>query len=157
MLTRQGTCNLCGQCCGADGSPNQDNPWPDNWPGALERWDTDYLLSVYPMFSVFVHPAKGGELSGRARIGNQWHRFIWVPGEGLCKDLPPYGSTASYSLECPLLLPDPGDGTRPCALVGTEHGYIQQKMCEPRGPLEMTEEQATQWAADHPLCSHTWE
>lgn len=27
---RTGSCEKCGQCCGAEGSPNQESPWPKN-------------------------------------------------------------------------------------------------------------------------------
>lgn len=156
-MQRQGVCSHCGQCCGADGSPEQRNPWPRTWPEALRNWEKAYLEEQIPLFKVFVHPSKGGELYGRVRIGNKWYRWIWVPGHGLCEDLRPWGDTSSFSEECPLLMDDPGDGTRPCALVGTEYEYIWARLCQPEPPMEKNVDEVAVWQSRHPLCSYAWE
>lgn len=160
---RQGVCNRCGQCCGADGSPNQANPWPVNWPGAILRWNYPAFEDLWPHSQLvgLVMATDGTvevvEQSGNHNIRGKKIYWIWIPGHAICKDLPPYSDPSTYSLECPWLLPDPGDGSRPCSLVGSKFEWIYDKMCFPEGPLDFaTQAMVDQWQADHPACSHDW-
>jgi len=112
LYSRSGTCNLCGECCGAppgdvygppfrghkninNADPN-DNPWflkliPSSWQNeALE----DY---------------------GSANIATVVVRWIWVEGLGLCTDLPPSGKPP-WAPRCPLLLYAEGEPEQPCLL-----------------------------------------
>lgn len=155
-MIRQGACNRCGQCCGAEGSPYQNSPWPDCWPGAYSTWDLDYLQLKIPIFALSGSPAHGGASAGAILFNSMVYRWIWVPDHGLCKDEMPYGDPSAFSEECPFLMPDPGDGTRPCALVGTVAEPIWQQLCEPEPTIEKTPEKVTQWQERHPLCSYTW-
>jgi len=50
-------------------------------------------------------------------------------------------------------MPDPGDETRPCALVGTEHEHVWMITCKPFPPDEFTEKQVNEWFENHPRCS----
>ena len=151
---RQGTCNRCGQCCGADGSPNQTNPWPKNWPQAVHNWE-----ELPNMIQVVGNPLDGDPPDYAILLGGKQYRSIWVNNVGLCKDLPTYGDDSSYSLECPFLADDPGDGSRPCAFTGTPLEEIRNSfVCYPEGPQRFrTQEDLDQWNNDHPLCSYTWE
>jgi hypothetical protein len=55
------------------------------------------------------------------------------------------------------LLPDPGDGSRPCGLAGTGRDADYLTTCFPEGPAVMeTQAMVDQWESDHPLCSHSW-
>lgn len=154
-MKRSGDCNQCGQCCGADGSPEQKNPWPRGWPGTLRTWKKENLPTLFelvkhPSLDATLRPDESFNLDSKSYYG------IWIPGSGLCKDLPPYGDIKTYSVECPFLIDDPGNETRPCALVGTRDS-IWEEMCQPVPPIEKTEEQVTKWRIRHPLCSYIWE
>jgi len=151
---RQGTCSRCGQCCGADGSPNQANPWPKNWPEAIHAWEPTARPAIVQLVG---NPGDGDPIGYAIRLGNKTYRSVWVTGVGLCKDVAPFGDPSNYSLECPFLVDDPGDGSRPCALVGTAAEPVYQDRCYPEGPEFFYNQQSLdQWEADHPLCSHTW-
>lgn len=162
---RTGTCNRCGQCCGADGSPNQANPFPSNWPDALRHWSLDDINELCPQLSMCGLSQLGedlvgvppGDEVGLFRVTGKPHYYVWVPGAALCKDTSAAHDGSSYSLECPFLANDPGDGSRPCALVGSNDDGAYLKFCYPEGPLEFaTQAMVDQWQTDHPLCSHDW-
>lgn len=155
-MQRQGTCNRCGQCCGAAGSSEQDSPWPDNWPDGLRNWLQETIETSFPILKLIGNPHFGGAESGVFNVRGKKCYWIWVKGHGLCKDLPPYGDLSTYSEECPFLLPDPGDGTRPCVLVGTQYRAVWDVMCQNQPPMEKTSEEVAVWQARHPLCSYTW-
>ncbi len=150
MPTRGGACNHCGQCCGAEGSPHQENPWPSTWPEAHRNWQTSALPIIYQVVS---SPEHGGPRAGAIRFGSKTYRWIWIPDVGLCKDMPPFGDTASYSLECPFLMDEQPNGSRPCALTGTpyEGACNQENM-----PEDVSDEFVADWTAKHPVCSYTW-
>jgi len=161
-MIRQGSCNRCGQCCGADGSPEQDNPWPDTWPEDLRNWQEGDITSSFwifqVIFQVIKHPKYGGSSSGTMRVGGKNYRYIWVLGHGLCKDRPPWGNTASFSEECPFLMDDPGDGTRPCAFVASPpFDVVWEHDCQPAPPMQKTPEEVVIWFARHPECSYRYE
>lgn len=171
-MQRQGTCNRCGQCCGAEGSPYQRNPWPSPWYDAngncaFRNWQYENLLAVWPqavLFGVLSKTGGGGcdipdPLYGAIRVtgaGGGMYYWVWVPGHAVCRDTSVGHDGSSYSVECPFLKPDPGDGTRPCGLVGTNRDNDFRVACESAPPLEKTVEQAAQWEERHPLCSYTW-
>jgi hypothetical protein len=155
MLIIQGTCNRCGQCCGAPGSPNRDSPWPDNWPEALARWDPATLGEGLPLFSLVRLPGQGGPRYFATRVGRTTYRGIWIPGHGLCRDNPPWGDEDTYEETCPFLGDQQPDGSYPCGLVDSAWEDIYNDFCAPMGQ-RWTEAQVTQWQADHPLCSYTW-
>jgi hypothetical protein len=165
-MQRTGACNRCGQCCGAEGAPNQANPWPKNWFGTHRNWQHDRFASVWPYAALFgIVPGGDGKSSkslesGTTRIagGGPPRNFYWVWVDGRpCKDTSLAHDGSSYSLECPFLLPDPGDGSRPCGLAGTNHDASYLSVCYPEGPEAFeTQAMVDQWEADHPLCSHSW-
>ena len=168
MMLRQGTCNRCGQCCGAEGSPNQANPWPKNWFEHHRNWKFEDFESEWayaPLFGVgrgnAGKPVKGRE-HGFTTVpcpGGQPRRFHWTWQDGRpCKDTSQAHDGSEHSLECPFLMDDTGDGSRPCGLVDTvrEDAYIQ--VCYPEGPETFhNQESVDQWMSDHPLCGYTWE
>lgn len=163
---RQGECNRCGQCCGADGSPNQANPWPVNWYESHQKWSYDDFNTHWPYAVLFgIVPDGNGnpikfEENGEVRVvgqGGGRYPYVWVDGRP-CKDTSQGGDGSSYSLECPFLKDDPGDGSRPCGLAGSA-ARLQDYMtvCFPEGPERFeTQAMLDQWETDHPLCSHTW-
>jgi len=154
-MQRQGSCNRCGQCCGADGSPDQDSPWPDSFPECFRNWQLADIESTRYIFQVIRPPSHGGSSHGRLRVGGKNYRYIWVPGHGLCKDKTPWGNTSSYSEECPFLMDDPGDGTRPCAFYGGAFQVVYDHDCD-TVPMEKSAEEVLVWQQRHPLCSYTW-
>lgn len=165
---RQGTCNRCGQCCGADGSPNQANPFPSDWPEALRKWSLDDAVQeLCPQLGMFGLQNLGGgsdEIGvpeaykhGGYRVKGKQYYYVWITGQGCCKDTSPGHDGSQYSLECPFLLPNPGDGSRPCALVGSQDEGAYLKFCYPEGPESFPNQRSLDfWLADHPLCSHYW-
>lgn len=165
-MQRQGTCNRCGQCCGAEGSPHQRNPWPSTWPGAFRNWQLVDLIAVWPQALLFGVISKvDGEIGpdtdyGTTRITGggapRDYYWVWIDGYSVCKDTSPGHDGSAYSLECPFLLPDPGDGSRPCGLVGTGQDNSFRVACEGEPPEYKTVDEVTQWQTRHPLCSYTW-
>lgn len=165
-MLRTGSCNRCGQCCGADGSPYQHNPWPRRWPRAVRNWHLADLVDQWPQALLFGTITKGdGTIGsttdyGTTRItgGGPPRDYYWaiVPDNGICKDISGAHDGSSYSLECPFLLPNPGDGTRPCGLVGTNEDNAFRVACEIAPPMEKTAEEVVQWQMRHPLCSYIW-
>ena len=164
---RQGTCNRCGQCCGAEGSPNQTNPFPRNWPEALRKWSLDDAVNeLCPQLGIFGMQNMGDEIgvapenrTGFYRVAGIKKPYTWVTGEGCCKDTSPGNDGSAYSLECPFLEQESGDpnNIRPCALIGTQDDGAYKKFCDPEGPEDFeTQAMLDQWETDHPLCSHSW-
>lgn len=162
MMIRIGECNKCGQCCGAEGSPNQDNPWPESWPESLRHWSLDDVKKMWPQSVMFgITQLDEGLVgyrssTGSYRIKGTLYYYVWIPGHAVCKDTSIAHDGSSYSLECPFLGDDPGDGTRPCVLVGTQDDGAFKKACEPQPPLQKSAEMVVLWQEWHPLCSYTW-
>ena len=182
-LYRHGVCNRCGQCCGAEGSPHQHNPWPGIWPESLYTWQLDNLVAKWPHALLFGIISKGdgtigpSQTHGSVRVtgkGGGVYHYVWVPGHAACKDISEAHDGSEYSLECPFLKPDPGDGTRPCGLVGTNENEAFRLACHEghgglgiprlqiddkvrsRGDVITAEEIVARWFEDHPACSFTW-
>lgn len=166
-MIRTGDCNRCGQCCGASGSPQQDSPWPKVWPSSFRRWALDDLIGMWPHALLFGIISKGDDTIGPAQTNGTVriagggppsdYYYVWVDGHAVCKDTSVAHDGSSYSLECPFLKDDPGDGSRPCGLVGTNNDGDFRIACEPEPPLNKTPEEVAKWEARHPLCSYTWE
>jgi len=157
-MLRIGECSRCGQCCGADGSPYQDSPWPDSWPEAVRTWTVQSLADNCPIFTLVGHPALGGATAAVARIGSTNYSFRWVPGHGLCRNKPPLNDPNTWSEECPFLDKAEPDGSRPCGLVGTRWQPIFDQMCFPESfpPLEAMPQWVAKWKERHPLCGYEW-
>lgn len=167
---RQGTCNQCGQCCGADGSPNQASPWPRNWLTNRRNHQLSDWLNTWPQGLAFGllpggtgKPVKSSE-NGTTRIAGggapRDYHWVWVEGRP-CKDVSFSHDGSSHSLECPFLMDDPGDGTRPCGLVGTNNDNDFKVACDDRPgrgipPYELSQEAVDDWMQNHPLCSFEW-
>lgn len=164
---RHGECNRCGQCCGADGSPAQRNPWPRSWATqTIAQFDFDRFRANWPhaeLIGLSKDEATGKVLvtaeSGNHTIQGKKIGWIWVEKTGLCKDL----GDGNYSLECPWLDDDPGDGTRPCILASVaRYKPLWDVACfeGPDGsglpPLVDDSERAADFLARHPLCSFTY-
>lgn len=152
-LKRLGVCARCGFCCGADGAPEQDSPWPDKWPMDLRTWREQDLPPILHLTSTPFH---GGAVAGQVLVGENICHWIWVPDHGLCKDREPFGDIGTYSEECPFLLPDRGGGQRPCAFVGTDLEFVWEAMCKRSPRLEATEKQVAAWRRRHPRCGYRW-
>jgi hypothetical protein len=165
-MQRQGDCSRCGECCGAEGSPNQANPWPVNWFECHRNWQQSHWEAHWSYTALFgIVPGGGGKPTktldyGSTRVagGGPPRNFYWVWVDGRpCKDTSVAHDGSSYSLECPFLMDDPGDGSRPCGLAGTNEDGRFQLTCYPEGPLEFHDQQSVdQWQNDHPSCTHTW-
>lgn len=164
-FVRINDCNRCGQCCGADGSPNQASPWPEKWLESHAKWDADVFESVWPYAQFLgIGKAQGkpflqddfGSVKFKGGGNPREYFYTWINGRP-CKDISVNKDGTSYSLECPLLKGNPGDTVRPCGLVGEKWENFYQQVCFPEGPEQFqTQEQLDQWRADHPLCSHDW-
>lgn len=154
---RNGTCNRCGECCGfpraSDGG--QNNPWPRGWPSDIRNWSPESIQTHLPIlqFADDMMSAPSGQFTLR---GTAVH-WIWVPGKGLCTDLPAYGDVATHDQRCPLLAAKQGDGTVPCMLVGTRYQEIYDLQCAPVPPILFeTQEQVDAWFTNCPSCSYTY-
>lgn len=148
-MQRQGGCNLCGQCCGGEGGPERLRPIPFL---NLNRASGDVVLCEFPLAALVGVPVGGEGRSFVVRIRGQTFYCAWVPGVGLVK-----GTVADYIEECPFLLPDPGDGTRPCALVGTQFQSVWDSFCGSQPPVEKSEAEASVWGHRFPGCGYWWE
>lgn len=162
---RQGTCNRCGQCCGAEGSPNQRNPWPRNWFESHRNWQYVHFESQFQYMDLFGivagpdgKPVKQQDV-GSVRFtgggGPRDYYYVWVDGRP-CKDTSAAHDGSSHSLECPFLADDPGDGTRPCGLVGEIDQSRIDVTCWFEEPVIFEQRQKDEWEASHPLCSYGW-
>ncbi len=145
ILKRIGECNMCGQCCGAIGSPNQGGPWSSSWPTAFDSWDDESTRKSFPLIELIVLPKYGGGAGGKVIIADKEYAYEWVPKESLCK--------SSDNFECPFLGGNPNEDIRPCALVGTQYEYIWRNACYPQPPLEEMELFAKKWFENYPKCS----
>jgi hypothetical protein len=101
--------------------------------------------------------------TGSHKIGPTRFYYVWIDGVGLCKDTSTQHNGSSYSSKCPFLLDDPGDGSRPCGLVGTIDEGAIQKFCRPELRPEppvnydnWNDASVAQWEADHPNCSYVF-
>lgn len=81
--------------------------------------------------------------------------YTWVDDRPL-KDTSVAHDGSSHSLECPFLADDPGDGSRPCGLVGEIDRDLIEATCWFKEPVIFSQRQKNQWEEDHPLCSYTW-
>lgn len=113
MLNRVGSCTLCGDCCGGGNGEQYGPPFR----GAENLNNGDPLNN--PWFIRLIPSAwqDAAENNGSFNIDGDLVRYIWVEGVGLCTDLPPVGKPP-YDRTCPMLGPNPGDGTRPCRMYG---------------------------------------
>ena len=151
-MQRQGECNLCGQCCGGEGGPQRCPPIPFL---NLNRATMEIALEDFPLGRVVGVPVGDQVRDGVSlvvRVKGQTYNVAWVPGVGLVK-----GTVADHVEECPLLMPDPGDGTRPCALVGSRWQDIWDALCKDQPPIEKTQEMVERWAYWYPGCGYWWE
>jgi len=158
LYTRTGECNQCGECC-------SDLPWAMK-PAYIRNRTIKYVKKLFPpavslipfvrvrnMDDWKIKPKK--DYDSVQRGSNTFH-YIFTDG-GLHKDLEPYGDSATVSRECPFLLPDNGDGKRPCGLYNTKSHAIWQDHCSELNagvpPRETTREVIDRWFRDHPNCS----
>ena len=162
-LIRQGECNRCGECCGGSGKAP---PWPASYLNGKLRWKLEDVQAYWPHVELIgVSQAEDGRIvvtttSGQIRIrGNrydwEWDDVGWVrPGTN----------------ECPLLQLDPGDGTRPCALIGTQYEQYKDASCGDGVQLQgypqfvyedddtfTAYEKLEDWMEEYPSCSYTYE
>ena len=168
MFLRQGICEDCGECCGSVTAPDPTSPYPKNWPEAIRTWSLDDANEVCPQLTMFGLENQGDLIgpstpNGEIRIRGDRFYYVWVAGVGPSKDISAgHDGTASIP-ECPFLNDDPGDGKRPCALVGTGDEGARKKFCRPEEHNEYipendiwSDESKAEWEANHPSCSYTW-
>jgi len=101
--------------------------------------------------------------AGSHKVGPTRFYYVWITGVGLCKDTSNQHNGSTYLAECPFLLDDPGDGSRPCGLMGTGDDGAVKKFCRPELHSEYVpaadkwdQRSVDRWQADHPSCSYTW-
>lgn len=164
---RQGECNRCGECC--------ISPFPKDWPDALRNHSFLKIVRLWPHAVLFgcIEPPGGG-ISRRPGMdfgttlipgGGPPKQFYWkfVEGHGYCKDTSADHNGTEHSLECPFLLDDPGDGTRPCGLVGTSREFAYTNWCHegldksgsPPKVLGL-KSMVDKWFENNPSCSYTY-
>lgn len=162
MMQISGTCNDCGQCCGCETAPNRIGPLPRNYPDAVRNWDMDFLFNEKLIFKITDHPVRGGATYGGFSISTGTYYWRWVPGYGLCANLPPYDDADTWEPQCPVLQEVQPDGTYPCGIEDIEINMpggkiagndIRASMGCRWLPDTMTDESWNQWITDHPNCS----
>lgn len=162
---REGDCNRCGQCCGADGSPQQENPWPKNWFESHQNWALADWEGHFDYMNLFgIVPGPDGKPVKNQDVGSvrfagggkaRMYYYTWVDGRPV-KDTSAAHDGSSHSLECPFLAADPGDGTRPCGLVGEIDQARITNSCWFEQPVIFDQRSKDEWEEKHPLCSYTW-
>jgi hypothetical protein len=156
-MVRSGSCNFCGACCGAISAPQPANPWPASYPASIRLWSDAELERELPLWREMglVRNAEG-EVGyrtphGMVTVGGVAYPYVW---DG--------GWRKPENQECALLLPDPGDSTRPCALVGSELEHKWHAYCRDGSdgsgfpPKLMGEAQVVEWFKRHPKCSYEY-
>lgn len=158
-----GECCKCGQCCGAEGSPNQASPWPRNFLPSRRNWPYERFIDQWPLGVLFGivqgedgKPKKSSEHGAICVPGGDTYYYVWESGRP-CKDISVKHDGSAYSLECVFLKDDPGDGTRECGLVETGHEHYFLDMClDFCPPFVSTSDDISLWEENHPLCSFEW-
>ena len=113
-LIRQGECNRCGECCGANGKAAA---WPGWYVNGLLRWEVEDLKQRWPHYEILgITEAEDGRMilttnSGTIRIRGDRYPWVW-DDNGLHKP----GNN-----ECPILKDDDGEGHLDCGAVGTQY------------------------------------
>ncbi len=112
LYERSGTCNLCGECCGAPPGDQYGPPFRGhNQVNNTDPNDNPWFLKLIP--SSWQDEAM--EDYGSVNIATVLVRWIWVLGVGLCTDLPPAGKEP-WATRCPFLLYNDGETEQPCLL-----------------------------------------
>ena len=161
-MLRQGTCNRCGQCCGGIDAPNARTPFASTWWQSVRHWSLDDVNEMCPQLTMFGLTQVGEDTlgvesnHGSYKVQGKNYYYVWVDGLGIQKDISAAHDGSEYNCECPFLLPDPGDGTRPCALVGTNDDGAYKKWCENEPVSPRSAKLVAQWQAFYPACSYTW-
>ena len=166
---RTEACDHCGDCCGANGQHNTGLGWE-----VLRTWDLSDVAESYNLWMLFglgwnpqLEEIEPEASEGFHRVRGTPYYYTWQElraGKGHlpCKDTSAAHDGSSYNTECPFLKDDPGDGSRPCALVGTGDDGARFKFCRPEEhPIDYVPENdiwdqrsVDQWQADHPNCSY---
>ena len=166
---REGTCNDCGDCCGANG----ECPFPINGWEVIRNWDTTSINISYPHYKLLGLGDVGGgvigiiENEGHIQIRGTKYYWTWQEtskgGHVPMKDTSAAHDGSSYLPECLLLEDDPGDGSRPCAIAGTQYDNVRAQFCRPEERDDYVaaddiwnDRSKEQWENDHPNCSYTW-
>ena len=167
---RTEACDHCGDCCGSNGMHNCSLGWE-----VLRTWSLGDVAESYNLWTLFglgwnpvlerIEPEAD---YGSYKVRGKNYYFVWQelrPGKGHlpCKDTSAAHDGSSYSVECPFLQDDPGDGSRPCALVGSQDEGARIKFCRPEERPDYVpendiydERSKLQWEADHPNCSYVF-
>jgi hypothetical protein len=167
---RTGDCNDCGDCCGGNGQHNCSLGYE-----VISKWDLADVSESYNLWTLFglnynpttetIEPESN---EGFHRVGGTPYYYTWQelrPGKGHlpCKDTSAAHDGSSHSVECPFLQDDPGDGSRPCALKGSQDEGARTKFCRPEESNEYVPENdiwdeasKLKWEADHPNCSYVF-
>ena len=161
-MIRQGTCNRCGQCCGAPGGPDRRTPFGKSWPDSLRHKSLDDINVMCPQATMLGVTMTAEDIVGveepvgSYRVQGTNFYYVWVDGLGVQRDTSAAHDGSSYEPECPFLLDDPGDGTRPCGLFGTNDDGAFIRWCEADPTFPRSEKHTVEWQWRYPGCSYTW-
>lgn len=155
---RTGVCSNCGQCCGSNGLQ------PTNaGVETINKWSLDDVSESFNLWMLFglgwnpqtetiepESPTFSYKVKGKTYTGVWFNNGRWT--------VPQKSPT---NVECPFLMDDPGDGTRPCALVGSQDEGARTKFCRPEENPEYVPERdihsqrsMERWVMQHPLCTY---
>lgn len=157
---RQGECNWCGQCCGSGYAfggdpPIQESPWPISWPERFQAWLDDALFVNF-VWRTLISRASLETRSGEINWRGFKRRFIFVPGQSLCLDLPTYGDPSTYEPRCPALVLN-GEGNTPPTECGLAPDCpVWSDFCSNLPPDRLEEDNVTLWQNSFPACSYSW-
>jgi hypothetical protein len=116
------------------------SPFAKNWPEALRNWTSENIEKMCPLLPLLEKP--------RIVIDDKVFSRVHVKGLGYRK--------SKDNPECPFLLTDPGDGTRPCGLVGTSKEYAFESWCKDEPTFPRDKKFVKEWQWRYPDCSYTW-
>ena len=149
-------CTRCGLCCGM-AHPDTGLVVPPFPPGIgtnMRTWLTDDIVASFPHSAlVGAYPTdpdgkpRPQYYTGNKRINSGPYpsfRIKWTFDGGWHKPT---------NMECPCLVDDPGDGSRPCALIGSIYESLMSDVgqCGPDGAmclLEMDDYNHADWVAN---------
>lgn len=147
-MKRINACKHCGECCGQLNPRGKSmQPWPSNWPEAMDEWNDD-ALEEHILYKWIPHPRKAGHRSGVVDVDGTEYPYMWVPGVGLVK--------STIDQHCPFLKPYVDENTGRCGLYGTSKHEVWENACGHFPPVEADMSLVVKLLTVFPSCSHTY-